>query len=193
MQAKKLEFLRGCTQPPPNYVAGVGRGATGFITRCDIGPNLAIRSVAAKKREFLHTKPPPNYVAGLIPGATGFIGPLLPAPNLAIRTVADKKTEFLRTNYVAGLGRGLTTRSDIGPAPDRSAAAVGPRAYDDNQKLDDFEGNDAGFEDYDDDDDEDKEGDVGKIGGRRGLKRKRKSMQPQIRKLQTSLRTSKGN
>lgn len=26
------------TQPPPNYVAGLGRGATGFTTRSDIGP-----------------------------------------------------------------------------------------------------------------------------------------------------------
>ena len=24
--------------PPPNYVAGLGRGATGFLTRSDIGP-----------------------------------------------------------------------------------------------------------------------------------------------------------
>ena len=24
--------------PPPGYVAGLGRGATGFITRTDIGP-----------------------------------------------------------------------------------------------------------------------------------------------------------
>jgi pre-mRNA-processing factor 6 len=24
--------------PPPGYVAGLGRGATGFITRSDIGP-----------------------------------------------------------------------------------------------------------------------------------------------------------
>ena len=26
------------TKPPPNYVAGLGRGATGFTTRSDIGP-----------------------------------------------------------------------------------------------------------------------------------------------------------
>jgi len=24
--------------PPPNYIAGLGRGASGFITRGDIGP-----------------------------------------------------------------------------------------------------------------------------------------------------------
>lgn len=24
--------------PPPGYIAGLGRGATGFITRTDVGP-----------------------------------------------------------------------------------------------------------------------------------------------------------
>ncbi|KAJ0961004.1 hypothetical protein J5N97_001039 [Dioscorea zingiberensis] len=33
------------SKPPPNYVAGVGRGATGFTTRSDIGPG--IYSIAA--------------------------------------------------------------------------------------------------------------------------------------------------
>ncbi|KAI3940978.1 hypothetical protein MKW92_005708 [Papaver armeniacum] len=32
----RLEFLS--SKPPPNYVAGLGRGATGFTTRSDIGP-----------------------------------------------------------------------------------------------------------------------------------------------------------
>ncbi|RVX20239.1 Protein STABILIZED 1 [Vitis vinifera] len=35
----RLEFLN--TKPPPNYVAGLGRGATGFTTRSDIGPARA--------------------------------------------------------------------------------------------------------------------------------------------------------
>ncbi|CDY21966.1 BnaC09g00720D [Brassica napus] len=77
------------------------------------------------------------------------------------------------SNYVAGLGRGatgFTTRSDIGPAraapdlPDRSAAAAAAPApeaeekgYDENQKFDEFEGNDAGLfanAEYDEDDKE---------------------------------------
>lgn len=29
----------GGAQAPPNYVAGLGRGATGFTTRSDIGPS----------------------------------------------------------------------------------------------------------------------------------------------------------
>ena len=32
----RLEFLR--QKAPDNYVAGIGRGATGFTTRSDIGP-----------------------------------------------------------------------------------------------------------------------------------------------------------
>jgi len=29
----------GAGQPPANYIAGLGRGATGFTTRSDIGPS----------------------------------------------------------------------------------------------------------------------------------------------------------
>ena len=25
--------------PPPNYIAGLGRGASGFVTRADYGPS----------------------------------------------------------------------------------------------------------------------------------------------------------
>ncbi|KAH7528301.1 hypothetical protein FEM48_Zijuj05G0058200 [Ziziphus jujuba var. spinosa] len=35
----RLDFLN--SKPPPNYVAGLGRGATGFTTRSDIGPARA--------------------------------------------------------------------------------------------------------------------------------------------------------
>ncbi|PWA91115.1 hypothetical protein CTI12_AA093040 [Artemisia annua] len=103
--------------------------------------------VAPKNRlEFLNTRPPPNYVAGLGRGATGF-----------------------------------TTRSDIGPAraapdlPDRSAAPIGAAAparkdeeeeeaedkgYDENQKFDEFEGNDVGLFASAEYDEEDKEADA---------------------------------
>src|SRR5690242_16830739 len=33
--------------PPPNYVAGLGRGATGFTTRSDIGPARTPTDAAA--------------------------------------------------------------------------------------------------------------------------------------------------
>uniref|UniRef100_A0A452YKD7 Uncharacterized protein n=1 Tax=Aegilops tauschii subsp. strangulata TaxID=200361 RepID=A0A452YKD7_AEGTS len=82
--------------------------------------------------DFLNSKPPPNYVAGLGRGATGF-----------------------------------TTRSDIGPALGRGRGKPPgedeggdeggdeEKGYDENQKFDEFEGNDAGLfsnADYDDDD-----------------------------------------
>lgn len=35
--------------PPPGYVAGLGRGATGFITRSDLGPAQSANT--AKKIE----------------------------------------------------------------------------------------------------------------------------------------------
>lgn len=38
-RSNRLEFLN--TKPPANYVAGLGRGATGFTTRSDIGPARA--------------------------------------------------------------------------------------------------------------------------------------------------------
>ncbi|OMO59772.1 hypothetical protein CCACVL1_24635 [Corchorus capsularis] len=46
----RLDFLN--SKPPPNYVAGLGRGATGFTARSDIGParaapDLPDRSAAA--------------------------------------------------------------------------------------------------------------------------------------------------
>lgn len=48
-QANKHAFLS--MAPPPNYIAGLGRGATGFTTRSDIGPAREAQPAdAAKKR-----------------------------------------------------------------------------------------------------------------------------------------------
>ena len=44
-QASRLDFLK--QKPPANYVAGIGRGATGFTTRSDIGG--AVKQTAAGK------------------------------------------------------------------------------------------------------------------------------------------------
>ncbi|RCV17769.1 hypothetical protein SETIT_3G246400v2 [Setaria italica] len=93
----------------------------------------------------------------------------------------ERRHSYCTGRAVPGRGAtGFTTRSDIGPAraapdlADRSAAAAGPgvghggkapgeddgggdeeKGYDENQKFDEFEGNDAGLfssADYDDDD-----------------------------------------
>ena len=44
-QVSRLDFLK--QKPPANYVAGIGRGATGFTTRSDIGG--AVKQTAAGK------------------------------------------------------------------------------------------------------------------------------------------------
>lgn len=55
---------------PENYVAGLGRGATGFTTRSDLGPAREgptpeqIQEALAKRAQLLGTAPPTAYGAG---------------------------------------------------------------------------------------------------------------------------------
>lgn len=57
-------------QAPENYVAGLGRGATGFTTRSDLGPAREgpsedqIKEALAKRAQQLGTAPPTAYGAG---------------------------------------------------------------------------------------------------------------------------------
>ncbi|RWR92044.1 Ubiquitin domain-containing protein [Cinnamomum micranthum f. kanehirae] len=107
----RLEFLN--TKPPPNYVAGLGRGATGFTTRSDIGPARAAPDL-------------PDRSATTIGGASG----------------------------PAGRGRGKGGGPDADDGEDDDADEKG---YDENQKFDEFEGNDVGLfasAEYDEDDKE---------------------------------------
>uniref|UniRef100_A0A0D9Y6D8 PRP1 splicing factor N-terminal domain-containing protein n=1 Tax=Oryza glumipatula TaxID=40148 RepID=A0A0D9Y6D8_9ORYZ len=95
-------------------------------------------AACAARYDFLNSKPPPNYVARLGRGAAGF-----------------------------------TTRSDIGPAMGRGrgkppgddgdgdGGGDEEKGYDENQKFDEFEGNDAGlFSNAGHDDDDDREADA---------------------------------
>ena len=56
-------------QAPENYVAGLGRGATGFTTRSDLGParegpsEEQIKEALAKKAQQLGVAPPTAYGA----------------------------------------------------------------------------------------------------------------------------------
>lgn len=65
----RLDFLK--QQAPENYVAGLGRGATGFTTRSDLGParegpsTEQIQEALAKRAAALGAAPPTAY------GATG--------------------------------------------------------------------------------------------------------------------------
>ncbi|KAM0890463.1 hypothetical protein ACQ4PT_027030 [Festuca glaucescens] len=100
--------------------------------------------------DFLNSKPPPNYVAGLGRGATGFttrsdIGLARAAPDLPDRSAAAAAAPTV------GRGRGKPPGEDEGG----DEGGDEEKGYDENQKFDQFEGNDAGLfsnADYDDDD-----------------------------------------
>ena len=104
----------------------------------------------ANRLEFLNTKPPANYVAGLGRGATGFttrsdIGPARAAPDLP-----DRSTAAPGAAPATGAGRGRGK----GEEEEEEAEEKG---YDENQKFDEFEGNDVGLfasAEYDEDDKE---------------------------------------
>ncbi|KAL9457717.1 hypothetical protein AB3S75_006712 [Citrus x aurantiifolia] len=105
----RLDFLN--SKPPANYVAGLGRGATGFTTRSDIGPARAAPDL-------------PDRSATTIGGASGSAG--------------------------TGRGRGK-------PGDDDDDDEGEDKGYDENQKFDEFEGNDVGLFanlEYDEDDKE---------------------------------------
>lgn len=36
--------------PPPGYIAGLGRGATGFVTRSDLGPAARANNIVQVKQ-----------------------------------------------------------------------------------------------------------------------------------------------
>jgi pre-mRNA-processing factor 6 len=65
--ASRRDFLN--QQAPENYVAGLGRGATGFTTRSDLGParegpsTEQIQEALAKRAQQLGAAPPTAYGA----------------------------------------------------------------------------------------------------------------------------------
>ncbi|KAJ9170974.1 hypothetical protein P3X46_019031 [Hevea brasiliensis] len=104
--------------------------------------------------DFLNSKPPPNYVAGLGRGATGFttrsdIGPARAAPDLPDRSAT---TIGGASSAASGIGRGR------GKGGEEEEDDEGDdKGYDENQKFDEFEGNDVGLfasAEYDEDDKE---------------------------------------
>lgn len=104
------------------------------------------------KYDFLSSKPPSNYVAGLGRGATGFttrsdIGPARAAPDLPDRSTA------LGAAPAGPVGRGRGK----GPGEEEEEEEADEKGYDENQKFDEFEGNDVGLfasAEYDEDDKE---------------------------------------
>lgn len=114
-----------------------------------VAPNKA-------RTDFLNTKPPPNYVAGLGRGATGFttrsdIGPARAAPDLP-----DRSAAAIGPPGAPGVGRGRGK----GAGEEEEEEESEEKGYDENQKFDEFEGNDAGLFASAEYDDEDKEADA---------------------------------
>jgi len=112
MPKPRLDYLN--MRPPANYVAGLGRGATGFTTRSDIGPARAAPDL-------------PDRSATTIGGAAA---------------------------ASAGAGRG---RGGKGGGAEEAEEEEAEKGYDENQKFDEFEGNDVGLfasGEYDEDDKE---------------------------------------
>lgn len=109
-------------------------------------------SVPKPRFDFLNSKPPPNYVAGLGRGATGFttrsdIGPARAAPDLP-----DRSATTIGGAAPAAVGRG---RGKGGEEEEEDEGD--DKGYDENQKFDEFEGNDVGLfasAEYDEDDKE---------------------------------------
>ena len=68
MASGRKDFLSQAA--PENYVAGLGRGATGFTTRSDLGPAREgptpeqIQAALAKRAQLLGAAPPTAYGAG---------------------------------------------------------------------------------------------------------------------------------
>jgi pre-mRNA-processing factor 6 len=116
------------------------------------GMQAPVNPARPAKYDFLGSKPPPNYVAGLGRGATGFttrsdIGPARAAPDLPDRSTA------LGQAPAGALGRGRGK----GPGEEEEEEEADDKGYDENQKFDEFEGNDVGLfasAEYDEDDKE---------------------------------------
>jgi len=137
---------------------GVSDGSTLYMGGKLLGGMQA--PVAPKPRlDFLHSRPPANYVAGLGRGATGFttrsdIGPARAAPDLPDRT-ATTIGGAAAAAAPAGAGRG---RGKGGNEEEEEEAEE--KGYDENQKFDEFEGNDVGLFASGEYDEDDKEADV---------------------------------
>ncbi|KNA11512.1 hypothetical protein SOVF_134540 [Spinacia oleracea] len=57
-----LDFMY--LKPPSNYVAGLGRGATGFTTRSDIGPSRPVMDMPDRSATPIGSAPPPDMGMG---------------------------------------------------------------------------------------------------------------------------------
>uniref|UniRef100_A0A0E0MU99 Uncharacterized protein n=1 Tax=Oryza rufipogon TaxID=4529 RepID=A0A0E0MU99_ORYRU len=165
------------------------RAPDGTTRRVDLDPTTATLADLTASASLVSTSPtaassrpcrPLSWRGGMAsPTATTPSAPPPPPPPPA---ACAARYDFLNSkpppNYVARLGRGaagFTTRSDIGPAMGRGRGKPPgddgdgdgggdeeEKGYDENQKFDEFEGNDAGLFSNagHDDDDDDREADA---------------------------------
>ncbi|KAK6142593.1 hypothetical protein DH2020_022941 [Rehmannia glutinosa] len=142
----------------PRLLSTPGNGAV-LLSHLGVAPNstltLHVPFLGGQVRVPQH-KTAPNYVAGLGRGATGFttrsdIGPARAAPDLP-----DRSAAAIGAAGPAGVGRGRGK----GPGEEDEEEENEEKGYDENQKFDEFEGNDAGLFASAEYDDEDKEADA---------------------------------
>ncbi|XP_056171510.1 protein STABILIZED1 [Syzygium oleosum] len=150
--------LLGADESLPLAQLGVGSGSTLALHVPFLGGMQAPGVPPTRPRlDFLNSKPPPNYVAGLGRGATGFttrsdIGPARAAPDLPDRsatTIGGAAAGGAPGGGGAGRGRGKPEEEEEDEGDEKG--------YDENQKFDEFEGNDVGLfasAEYDEDDKE---------------------------------------
>eukprot|EP00164_Ancoracysta_twista_P004398 GFYU01005929.1.p1 GENE.GFYU01005929.1~~GFYU01005929.1.p1 ORF type:complete len:962 (-),score=313.69 GFYU01005929.1:140-3025(-) len=116
MMLKKRDFGNAHSRPT-NYVAGIGRGATGFTTRSDIGPARSSADAPEKGGGVpAPTQAPVGYKAGAGRGVNinsafgdGGLGPGEAAPRPTRHDDSDEDEDLNDTNYdeFSGYGGGL--------------------------------------------------------------------------------------
>ena len=89
---------------PTNYVAGLGRGAVGFLRRSDIGP----------AREAANTAPGGGLQGMQGPGAMPPPPPMPGMQGLGPGQHGPERTDYGQApeGYVAGMGRGMGDKAD---------------------------------------------------------------------------------
>ena len=102
------------TQVPQNYVAGVGRGATGFTTRSDIGPARPAVGAVGETADPQFGQAPAGYVAGQGRGM-GALAKGQGELSVKQQTEESDRADYSESNYdeFSGYGERLFTAGTI--------------------------------------------------------------------------------
>ena len=106
-----------CSGPPKDYIPGVGRGASGFTTRSDVGPaatdgqvGVGSRAAAAAQQTHAYGDAPTGYVAGRGWGMGGLSSGGSGSARIAGEMANDDPLDNLRKHESTG---GLTVLSTV--------------------------------------------------------------------------------